>query len=498
MLKRELEMSKTNETKAYKMDTNTKNVIHFFEQICKVPRGSGNEAGIREFMVNWANENKFENYVDQTGNLLIKVPATKGMEKNPSIVLQGHMDMVCEKTPDSNHDFTKDPIKTIFEGEWLRADNTTLGADDGVALAISMALVTDPSVKHPDLELLFTIDEERGLTGANGLADGFLNGKYLINLDSENEGVFTIGCAGGKDTHLALDLEYDEVPNDYIPFLMKIKGCTGGHSGENIHCERANAIRVLARILQNLAEISDIRIINIHGGTAHNAIPRDCEATFFAPVADKEEIENLARNMAVTIKSEFIDTDPNILLVLDEGFEPEDRRAMLSWLSVKVLDFLRAIPHGVASTIKKLNLTETSSNLAIVKVVDGQLLVQTSQRSSVISRRDAITSRVESVGRLAGAHVWSGNGYVPWRPNFDSKLVKQCQEIYEKLFKTEPKIVTIHAGLECGIIGDKHPGMEMISIGPDAVDIHSPTERLYLPSVGKVYELVAAFLANLK
>ena len=491
-------MNKSKDIKAYKMDTNTKRVINYFEQISKVPRGSGNEAGIREFMVNWANEQKFENKVDSTGNVLIKVPATKGMEDKPTIVLQGHLDMVCEKTPDSNHDFTKDPIKTIIEGEWMRADNTTLGADDGVALAISMALVTDSSVKHPNLELLFTVDEERGLTGANGLEEGFLSGKYLINLDSENEGVFTIGCAGGKDTHLALDLEYDEVPNDYVPFLIKVTGCTGGHSGESIHYERANAIRVLARIIQNLEEITDIRIISITGGTAHNAIPRDCEATFFAPVADKEVIESIAIKMASIVKNEFVETDPNIQLILDENFEPCDRRAMMSWLSVKILDFLRAIPHGVASTIKKLNLTETSSNLAIVKVVDGQLLVRTSQRSSVISRRDAITSRVESVGRLAGAHVWSGNGYVPWQPNFDSELVKQCEVIYKKLFKTDPKVVTIHAGLECGIIGDKHPGMEMISIGPDAVDIHTPTERLYLPSVGKVYELVAAFLTNLE
>ena len=491
-------MSKAKEVKSYKMDANTKSVVKFFEQISKVPRGSGNEAGIREFLVNWANENKFDNKVDETGNVLICVPATKGMEDRPTIVLQGHMDMVCEKTPDSNHDFTKDPIKNIIEGEWMRADKTTLGADDGVALAISMALVKDPSVKHPNLELLFTVDEERGLTGANGLGKGVLNGKYLINLDSENEGVFTIGCAGGKDTHLALDLEYEEVPNDYVPYLIKLTGCTGGHSGENIHCERANAIRVLARIMQNLEEITDVRIINITGGTAHNAIPRDCEATFFAPVADKKCIEEVACKMAETVKKEFIETDPNIQLVLDENFEPADRRAMLSWLSVKVLDFLRAIPHGVASTIKKLNLTETSSNLAVVKVVDGQLLVHTSQRSSVISRRDAITSRVESVGRLAGAHVWSGNGYVPWQPDFDSQLVKQCQAIYKKLFKVEPKVVTIHAGLECGIIGDKHPGMEMISIGPDAEGIHSPDEKLYLPSVGKVYELVAAFLANLE
>lgn len=493
-------MARTATVKSYKMDTNTQNVINCFQQICKVPRGSGNEAGIREFMINWANENKFDNNVDETGNVFIRVPATKGMENRPAIVLQGHLDMVCEKIPSSDHDFTKDPIKTIIEGEWIRADRTTLGADDGIAMALAMALVKDPAVKHPDLELLFTVDEERGLTGANGLGEKVLKGKYLINLDSENEGVFTIGCAGGKDTHLALDLEYDEVPNDYIPFFMHVGGCTGGHSGEDINKERANAIRVMARVLQQFAEVTDVRLINIVGGTAHNAIPRDCDAIFFAPVADREVIEAIASKLAVTVKNEFADTDPEIRFSLDENYEPADRRAMLSWLSVKVMDFLRAIPHGVASYVTKNNnrMTETSSNLATVKVEDGQLIVHTSQRSNVMSRRDAITSRVEAVGRLAGAHVWSGNGYVPWQPDFESDLVKQCQAIYEKLFKSEPKVVTIHAGLECGIIGDKHPGMQMLSIGPDAVDIHTPTERLYLPSVGKIYELVAAFLANLK
>ena len=492
-------MAKTNQAKPYKMDTETQNVINFFEQVCKVPRGSGNEAGIREFLVAWANENKFDNNVDETGNVFIRVPATKGMENRPAIVLQGHMDMVCEKTPESDHDFTKDPIKTIYDGEWLKADHTTLGADDGVALAIAMAIVKDPAVKHPDLELLFTVDEERGLTGANGLGEGALRGKYLINLDSENEGVFTIGCAGGKDTHLSLDLEYDEVPNDYVSYLIKVAGCTGGHSGENIKDERANAIRVLARIMQRLSGITDVRLISITGGTAHNAIPRDCEATFFAPIADKEAIAEIAITMATTIKSEFANTDPNIQLVLNESFEASDRRAMLNWLSTKVFDMLRAIPHGVAAWSTDMpDMVETSSNLATVKIEDGQLLVHTSQRSSVMSRRDAITSRVESVGRLAGCQVWSGNGYVSWKPDFKADLVKQCQAIYSKLFKKEAKVIAIHAGLECGLIGDKHPGMQMISIGPDAVDIHSPNERLYLPSVGKIYRLVAAFLAELK
>lgn len=491
-------MGKTGNEKSYKMDENTKKVINYFEQICQIPRGSGNEAGIREYLIGWANENKYDNNVDEVGNLFIRVPATKGMENNPPIVLQGHMDMVCEKRSDVKHDFTKDPIKTIIDGEWLKADGTTLGADDGIALALSMALVSDPKVKHPDLELLFTVDEETGLTGALGIGEAVLRGKYLINIDLEVEGVFVIGCAGGQDTKLSLDLEYDEVPNDYVPWEINVYGGVGGHSGENINCERANAIRVLTRVLQRFAKLTDIRIININAGTAHNVIPREAKATFFAPVADSEIIKDIAKEMDAAFKNEFAVTDPDISLKIDDNFEPEDRRAMLSWLSVKVLDFLRAIPHGVAANDKRLNMTETSSNLAIVKIEEGRLIVRSNQRSSVISRLDSITSRVESVGRLAGAQVWSSEPHLPWQPDFNSNFLKQCLAIYKKLFVKEAKVCTIHAGLECGAIGNRHPGMEMVSIGIDTFDIHSPNERLSLPSVGRGYELLSALLANLK
>lgn len=483
---------------AYKMDTNTRKVIEYFEKISAIPRKSGNEGKIRDFMADWAKNNKFEYLIDEAGNIIIKVPASPKMKKHPGIVLQGHLDMVCEKTPDSNHDFSKDPIKFVFENEWLKADKTTLGADNGIAMAMAMALTEDKTIKHPELELLFTIEEETGLTGATQLGENVLKGKYLINIDSENDEVFTIGCAGGKDTDMSLDLEYEEVPNDYVPFLIKVGGCAGGHSGENIKCERANAIRVLARMLQCVREISDMRLVCITGGTAHNAIPRDAEAAIYVPAVSADEVKSLVSCCEAVIKNEFRVTDPNMKITVTEINETPDRRAMLSYVSLEVVDFLRAIPHGVAaySTIIE-GLVETSSNLAIVCVKDGKLHVKVSSRSSEISRRDAIVSRIESVGRLVGANIKSGNGYVPWQPDFDSELIKKCKDIYKKVLKKEPRIEVIHAGLECGLIGKKHKGMQMISVGPNIHNCHSPEEKVELPSIGRIYEFLSTLLGEL-
>jgi len=258
--------------KTFKADAITQTILDHFAAISAIPRKSGNEAQIRAFLVKWAEEHKFAAEVDQVGNLIIRIPASKGMEKRHGIVLQGHLDMVCEKTPDSNHDFFRDPIRFVYDGEWLKADHTTLGADNGIAIAMAQCLVTDSTVKHPAIELLFTVEEETGLTGAKGLKPGSLKGKYLINIDSETDDVFTIGCAGGKDSHIELDLDYEEVPNDYVAMQLMVSGCTGGHSGANIINERANAIRVLARVLHRIREHTDVRLIGILGGTAHNAV----------------------------------------------------------------------------------------------------------------------------------------------------------------------------------------------------------------------------------
>lgn len=485
-------------TKGFKADATTKAVLDNFAKISTIPRQSGNEAKIREYLVKWAEEHKFAPEVDDVGNLIIRIPASKGQEKRKTIVLQGHLDMVCEKTPDSSHDFFHDPIKFIYDGDWLKADNTTLGADNGIAIAMAMVLMTDKEVQHPAVELLFTIEEETGLTGANGLKAGTLKGKYLINIDSENDEVFTVGCAGGKDTNIDMALEYEEVPNDYIAMNLNISGCNGGHSGENIINERANAIRVLVRVLHNIREHTDVRIIGISGGTAHNAIPRDATASFYVPVIDAEKVSEIVTRHHDMVSAEFSLTDPNLKIMVKTLNETPDRRAMLSYISLKVLDLISSVPHGVAARSTEMpHLVETSSNLAKVWINEGKLFILTSQRSSVMSRRDAITSRIEAVARLGGACARSGNGYPSWQPDFKSALLKKCREIYVELFGAEPRVEAIHAGLECGIIGNLHTGMQMISLGPTIKNPHSPQEKMYLPSLSKVYKLLTKILAEL-
>lgn len=482
----------------YNLDATAQKIIDTFAQISAIPRKSGNEECIRQFLIDWARNNKFLYITDKVGNLIIKIAASKGMEDRATIVLQGHLDMVCEKTPDSTHDFSKDPISFVYDGEWLKADRTTLGADNGIAIAMAMCLATDGKVKHGPLELLFTIEEETGLTGAKGLETGIIQAKYLINIDSERDDVFTVGCAGGKDTHIELDLGYEEVPYDYRGMHIKVSGLTGGHSGENIIDERANAIRVLNRIIHSIRDICDLRLTWFKGGTAHNAIPRDAEATFFVPTNQLQVVQEHVARAEIYLKSEFERTDPELQVYLAEMYITPDRRAMMSYITLKVLDLIYAMPHGVAARSTDMpHLVETSSNLAKVWVDGGRLFIHSSQRSSVMTRLDALTHRIESIGRLAGARVQSGNGYPSWRPDFNSELLAACKKIYKSLFDSEPRVEAIHAGLECGLIGNLHPGMQMISLGPTIKNPHSPDERMFLPSLNKVYKLLSKILAEL-
>lgn len=484
--------------KAFKADATVQKIIDTFEQISAIPRKSGNEDGIRSFLVEWARNHKFLYIIDRVGNLIVKIPASKGMEKHPTTVLQGHLDMVCEKTPESKHDFTKDPIRFVYDGEWLKADHTTLGADNGIAIALAMCLCTDSKVQHPAIELLFTIEEETGLTGAKGLETGIIDGKYLINIDSENDEVFTVGCAGGKDTHIDLDLSYEEVPYEYVGMHLKASGLTGGHSGANIIEERANAIRLITRTMHRMRDICDLRLMAIKGGTAHNAIPRDAEAVFFVPGGATEEIVALAQSAEAYLQSEFANTDPELKLSLVVSPTTHDRRAMMSYVTMKALDLLYALPHGVAARSTDMpHLVETSSNLAKVWITAGKLAIHTSQRSSIMTRLDALTYRIEAIGRLAGARVQSGNGYPSWRPDFNSELLGKCKTVYTKLFGQEPRVEAIHAGLECGLIGNLHPGMQMISLGPTIRNPHSPDEKMFLPSIGKVWKLLSTLLAEI-
>jgi len=476
----------------------TNEILKWFGEISKIPRCSKNEEAICKWLVDWAKENNFGVKTDSVDNVLIKVPGSPGFENSPTVVFQGHVDMVCEKTPDSNHDFTKDPIKFVYDGDWLTADKTTLGSDNGIAIAMAITLALDKETPHPPLELLFTVDEETGLTGASALAPGFLDGRILINVDSEDEGYFTVGCAGGINTNFSVPLEFTDLPDNYKQLKMTAGGMKGGHSGIDIDKEKANAIKVIAQALHLVLKKVDIRLVEITGGTAHNAIPRDSEAYFIVPADKVEEVKAATAEAEKSLKIEFKNTDPELSIkVLDS---PKAlTRAMTSESTHKVIDFITVIPHGISAMSTDIEgLVETSNNLARVRIEDDQLKGLTSQRSSLVSRLNGLSNRIEAVARLAGGEANSGDGYPPWQPNMDSPLLAKSLKIYENLFNKKPVVEVIHAGLECGIIGDKYPGMDMISIGPTLKFPHSPDEKINIPTIGMVWDFIAALLKELK
>ncbi len=478
----------------------TNEIMKWFEEITKIPRCSKNEDQIAAWLLDWAKENGFESKMDKVKNIVIKVPASPGFESSPAVVIQGHMDMVCEKTPDSDHDFTKDPIKLVYEDEWLTADKTTLGADNGIAIAMAMAMAMDNDVQHPPLELLFTVDEETGLTGANELEPGFIDGKILINVDSEDEGVFTVGCAGGANTYSTLPLKFESVPVGYKSHKLIGGGMKGGHSGIDIAIGKANAIQVLGRALHMiLNENVDVRIADIKGGSAHNAIPRDAEVVVFIADTEVEKVKKIVDQATATLLEEYKTTDPDLKISLAADGDGKFNELLSVKETRHVVDYILAMPHGVAAMSPNIEgLVETSNNFANISVDDGNLKVLTSQRSSVVSRLQAHTSKIEALARLAGGEAKTGDGYPPWQPNMDSPLLAKSVKLYKEMFNKEPVVEVIHAGLECGIIGDKNPGMDMISIGPDLRYPHSPDEKIHIGTIGKVWDFMVALIASLK
>ncbi|HLP46110.1 MAG TPA: aminoacyl-histidine dipeptidase [Candidatus Kapabacteria bacterium] len=478
----------------------TKEILECFEQISKIPRCSKNEKEIAEWLLNWAKEHNFETRMDKVRNIVIKIPGSAGYEKSPVVVVQGHMDMVCEKTPDSPHDFCKDPIKFVYKDEWLTADRTTLGADNGIAIAMAMVLATDKSISHPPLELLFTVDEETGLTGANNLAAGFIEGKILINVDSEDEGVFTVGCAGGINTNLKLPIEYEAIPAGYKQYKITAGGMKGGHSGIDISKGKANALRILGRSLYQLKKQNiDLRLADVKGGSAHNAIPRDASAVVFLPEGDAAKAKDTISEWSKTFNCEFKATDPDLAVSIAENSEANFTKVITAPKTQKIIEFMLVIPHGVEAMSQDIEgLVETSNNFANLKVENDVVKILTSQRSSVISRLHALTERIESTAYLAGGEAQSGDGYPPWQPNMESPLLERSKKLYEKMYNKKPVVEVIHAGLECGIIGDRNPGMDMISIGPTLKFPHSPDEKINVPSIGKVWDFIIELLKELK
>jgi len=478
----------------------TKEVLKWFEEITKIPRCSKHEEKIAAWLMDWAKENNFETKTDKVQNILIKVPASPGYENSPAVIIQGHMDMVCEKTPDSDHDFSKDPIKLIYDGDWLTADKTTLGADNGIAIAMAMALALDKDAEHPPLELLFTVDEETGLTGANELQPGFIDGRILINVDSEDEGVFTVGCAGGINTYSTLPFDTEDVPAGYKQFKIVAGGMKGGHSGIDIAMGKANAIKIIGRtLLQIKKEGIDLRVADMTGGSAHNAIPRDAQAIVYLPADALEQAKKIISDMVEIFKYEFRNTDPDLTVSIEENTQGSFRKISTADATDKIVDFIMVMPHGVAAMSTDIkDLVETSNNFANVKIEDNAVKVLTSQRSSIVSRLNALSSRIEGVSRLGGGEANSGDGYPPWPPNMESALLAKCTKLYEKMFNKKPVVEVIHAGLECGIIGDKYDGMDMISIGPTLKYPHSPDEKIHIGAIGQVWDFLAELLKELK
>lgn len=457
-----------------------------FEALTQVPRPSKKEERVIEFLIDFARRHNIEWQRDEIGNVVMRKPATAGYEQRPTVILQSHMDMVCEKNNDVEFDFENDAIRAVVDGEWVRAEGTTLGADDGIGMAASMALLLDSEAEHGPLEVLFTVDEETGLTGAFNLGEGMLTGKYLINLDSEDEGEIFIGCAGGVDTVATFDELREAAPADYIFYRVDVKDLVGGHSGDDINKGRANANKIIARWLYEVEESMAARLSYVDGGNLRNAIPREAYAVFGVPANNKEALESRFAEFAQLLNAEFQITEPYMSLILSAESTPAD---VLDFdLQQRLLGAMIGVPNGVlAMSMAVPGLVETSSNLASVKFKGGEIIVTTSQRSSVESAKLWAKQSVESVFLLAGAEVEHSDGYPGWAPNPDSELLKRTVESYERLFGVKPKVRAVHAGLECGLFLEKYPHLEMVSFGPTVLGVHSPDERINIATVDKFW-----------
>jgi len=468
---------------------------HFYE-ISQIPRGSGNEDAVGEYIISVANRNNLEYKKDDLGNIIVSKPATSGMENSTGTVIQGHTDMVCEKNNETVHDFLTDPIKLIQDGEWLKADGTTLGADNGIGVCYALAVMEEKSIAHPPMEFLFTIDEETGLTGANDLKSDFVKGKILINLDSEEEGAFYIGCAGGQHTILRRKIDWQQVSPGLSTFKIKIGGLRGGHSGLNIHEGFGNSIKLLGRFLYNLAEKTSFQLASFSGGSKHNAIPREAEAIIAVQEDAVDTLKNLINNFDGIFKNELQFSDKGVFLEASEDSPVE--KVFPNELQEETIRLLYAIPHGVTEMSQAVEgLVETSTNMAIAEIKDNTLELLTSQRSSVASAIVDIAGKVRAVGELAGFEIEEGGGYPAWEPNPDSALLKFAIAAYKEITGDEAEVKAIHAGLECGIIGEKYEGMDMISFGPTIEGAHSPDERVHMQSVNNCWIFLVELLKKI-
>jgi dipeptidase D len=466
-----------------------------FAEISQIPRCSRKEAAAAKYVLDVAKRLKLEAETDACGNVIVRKPASSGREHVRSVVLQGHLDMVCEKNQDKDHDFSKDPIELVRQGNFLKANGTTLGADNGIAVAANLAIMQDRALEHGPLEFLFTVDEETGLTGASNLAPDILKSRALLNLDSEEEGVLYVGCSGGKDTLGTWTVDFESAPEQMSPVQVKIGGLKGGHSGLEIDKGRGNAIKIMNRVLLNLHALG-ARISSIDGGNKHNAIPRECEAILMVPVPMLDRVNGAVNEFGAVLKEEFATVEPDLKV----GLAAVDRtrlKVLNKDMQRNILATISGLPHGVMKMSAELpGLVQTSTNLAAIRTEKDTVRIATSQRSSIASELGEIEGTVSSILLLGGAVVETSDAYPGWKPDMDSHILKIAKSAYRSLYGKDPEVRAIHAGLECGAIGERIPGMDMLSLGPTLEGAHSPDERLHIDTVGKFYNFLLMILRS--
>ncbi len=468
----------------------------YFEEITKIPRPSKHEELMIRYLLDFAAKHKLEAERDKAGNVVIRKPASKGLEKMKSVILQGHSDMVCEKNSDKIHDFEKDPIDAYIDGEWIKARGTTLGADDGIGVAAALAVLASKTIAHGPIEALFTSDEETGMTGAFGLKEGFVKSKILINLDSEDDGELFIGCAGGIDTQATFKFSKRKISRHSKAFIVAVTGLKGGHSGDEIDKGLGNSNKILTRLLLNINDLK-FRLNDFNGGNLRNAIPREAFAKFTIPSENVEKMNTKIAELSQLIKAELSVKEPELKIEIHAADLPEfiiDRRTQN-----RLLQALNACPHGVLQMSPDMpGLVETSTNLASVKFTEkNKIVVATSQRSAIESAKWSMAYTVQSVFELAGAKVKRGEGYPGWKPNVNSEILNITNQAHIRVLEFEPKIRAIHAGLECGLFLEKYPYLDMISFGPTIKGAHSPDERLNIPATQRFWTLLVEVLKNI-
>ena len=468
-----------------------------FYALTQIPRPSKHEEKVIEYLYNWGVSHGFETLKDDTGNIIIRVPATPGMENRKGVILQGHMDMVPQKTSDSPHDFLKDPINAYVDGEWVTADRTTLGADNGIGVALGLAALEDPSVVHGPIEVLVTYDEETGMTGANSLKPGVLKGDILLNLDSEEEGELCVGCAGGLDATGVFKYHKYNVPAKHKGLKITVKGLQGGHSGMDISLYRANANKVMARILLPLMELFGVKVVSFTGGSLRNAIPFEAEAEIAVPEENLTSVKKLIDSIFAEVKAEYAESDPSAVLFVEEV--PAAAKFIQGSVMLRAVKALIASPHGVIRMSRTMEgLTETSINLAIVRTEKGKITIHSLMRSAIDTAKADLAEKVRCVFELSGAdEIAFKGGYSGWTPKLDTPINKVCMEQYEKVYGKPMKVMATHGGLECAIMGAKYPAWEMVSIGPTIKYPHSPDEKVNIASVARTWEYLKAILANI-